>query len=88
MNTEKELVFKYTTWSIMNLDHLTNNEKVALAFINAATPNDGISTGALQRYLKVATPTMHKVLKGLIEHGEIQRASHGIWITTSVEKLF
>lgn len=89
MQMSREITYKYTTWSIMNMLELTSNEKVALAFINAATPQGGISTGILQKYLQVATPTMHKILKSLINKNEIKRGEKmGIWVVTETEKLF
>lgn len=84
--------FKYTTWSIVTREDLTANEKIALCFINAASAIEekpGISTGRLQGFLGVSTPTLHRVLKNLVAMKEIKHGRcQGIWIVTDVEKLF
>lgn len=81
--------FKWTTWSIVNREDLNNNEKIALAFINAATPIGGIRTALLHKYLGVAQPTTHRILKSLVAKKEIELANHrDLWVVTSTEKLF
>ena len=84
--------FKYTTWSIVTREDLTSNEKIALCFINAASALEdkpGISTGRLQALLQLSGPTIHRVLKNLIEMKEIKHGRcQGIWVVTETEKLF
>ena len=85
----QQRTFKYTTWSIVTREDLTANEKIALCYINAATPVGGIHTGLLQRYLQLSGPTMHRVLKNLIQADEIKHGGkQGLWVVTETEKLF